>query len=131
MRSIRRHKEAFKFCIGWVIWNTSYSNFNSVIGLLFRETLGLGFSDAEYTVYSFNALLSAAVGSLTWMFLFPRLGLSIKAWAYGFLLVSLFTTLWGTVGISASSPIGFKHRAEFWIFQVLFLGTSTCFKALD
>lgn len=50
LKSIPKYPEAFKLCVGWVLWNTGYSNFNSVIGLLFREVSGLGTGDRLYTV---------------------------------------------------------------------------------
>ncbi|KAF4634979.1 hypothetical protein G7Y89_g3121 [Cudoniella acicularis] len=71
LKSITRYPEAFKLCIAWILWNTSYSNFLSLIALLFREVSGLSSGDGLYTVYSFLNVICACIGSLTFMFVFP------------------------------------------------------------
>ena len=39
LRSITRYPEAFKLCVSWILWNTAYSNFTTLITLVFRELL--------------------------------------------------------------------------------------------
>lgn len=131
LKKIRQYPEAYKLCIGWILWNVSYSNFLAVFGLLFREELGLGVSDAEYTVYSFMSFIVASLGSLAWMWAYPRAGLNIKTWAYIFLSISIFTLFWGCLGIKKSLPIGFKHRAEFWVFEVFYVSSSSALRSLN
>lgn len=129
--NIRRYPNAFLYCIAWVIWNVSYSNFLSVFVLLFRSTLGLGSSDAEYTIYTFMSYICGSLGSLTWMFLYPRLGLNIKTWGYGFYFFQIFSTFWGCLGISSNTSIGFKHRWEFWVFEVIYSATGSSLRSLN
>lgn len=131
MKDIQRYPHAFLYCISWVIWNVSNSNFLSLFVLLFRSTLGLGSSDAEYTVYTFMSYVVASMGSLTWMYLYPRSRLHIKTWGYGFLAFSLFTNFWGCLGISENTLVGFKHRWEFWVFEVLYSATSSSMRSLN
>lgn len=128
---MRAYPEAYKLCVGWVIWNVSYSNFLSVFALLFRSELGLGTADAEYTVYSFMSYIVASMGSLTWMWLYPRCGFRMKTWAYGFLAMSIFTNFWGCLGISSHVNVGFKHRAEFWVFEVFYVSSSSALRSLN
>ncbi|KAI0814585.1 autophagy-related protein 22 [Xylaria sp. FL0064] len=115
LKSCRRYPEPFKLCIGWVLWNTASSNFQSVLGLAFREVTGLGSGDRLYTVYSFLGVAIASIGSLAWMFLYPALTWKMKSYAYFFFLIHILWCFWGTLGISDNVPIGFKHTAEFWV----------------
>ncbi|KAI1124424.1 autophagy-related protein 22-like protein [Nemania abortiva] len=115
LKSYRRYPEPFKLCIGWVLWNTASSNFQSVLGLAFREITGLGTGDRLYTVYSFLGVVIASLGSLAWMFLYPALKWKMKSYAYFFFVIHIFWCLWGTLGISNNVPIGFKNTAEFWV----------------
>lgn len=131
LKNIRQYPNAFLYCVAWVIWNVSFSNFSSVFLLLFRSTLGLGSSDAEYTVYSFMSYILASLGSLLWMFLYPYFKLRMKSWGYIFLSVSLFTNFWGCLGISSSTAVGFKHRWEFWLFEVFYSSSSSAFRSLN
>jgi MFS-type transporter involved in bile tolerance (Atg22 family) len=130
-KSIPKYPEAFKLCVGWILWNTGYSNFNSVISLLFREVSGLGVGDRVYTVYTFTAVLTASLGSLAWMFIFPRVNIRIKTWAYAFMCINIFCIFWGTLGISNNVAIGYKHVPEFWIEQTLFSATSSALRSCN
>lgn len=131
LKSIPKYPEAFKLCVGWVLWNTGYSNFNSVIGLLFREVSGLGTGDRLYTVYTFMAVTTASIGSLTWMFVFPRTNFKIKHWALCFLSINIFCIFWGCLGISKNVKIGYKYVPEFWIEQTLFCMTSSALRSAN
>lgn len=131
IKDIKKYPNAFIYCISWVIWNVSYSNFLSVFVLLFRSTLGIGSSDAEYTVYTFMSFVVASIGSLMWMFLYPKFKINMKTWGYGFLFVQGFSNLWGTIGISSNSKVGYKNRWEFWLFEVLFNSTGSAMRSLN
>lgn len=131
LKNITKYRHAFLYCISWVIWNVSFSNFMSVFVLLFRSTLGIGSSDAEYTIYSFMSYIVASLGSLSWMFLYPRCNLKIKTWGYVFLGISLFTNFWGCLGISSNTKVGFKHRWEFWLFEVFYSAASSAQRSLN
>ncbi|KAF2108936.1 autophagy-related protein 22-like protein [Lophiotrema nucula] len=130
-KSIPKYPEAFKLCVGWILWNTGYSNFNSVISLLFREVSGLGTGDGLYTVYTFMAVTTASLGSLAWMFIFPRVNFKIKHWAYTFLCINIFCVFWGTLGISNNVKIGYKYVPEFWIEQTLISATSSALRSCN
>lgn len=130
-KGLRSYPEAWKLCIAWVIWDVSYDNFLSIFPLLFRQQLGLTQSANEYTVWSFMTMISAIIGSLTWMVAYPRLPFTMKQWAFFFLAISLFSNFWGSLGINSGVKIGFKHRAEFWVFEVLYTGSSSAFRALN
>ncbi|KAG6087244.1 hypothetical protein E4U30_001767 [Claviceps sp. LM220 group G6] len=129
--SIRRYPNAFKFCAGWVLWNTAYSNFLQLLAALFLETSGIQRGSNIYTVYTFMMVIFACVGSLSWLFTFRRTKLHIKHWAYIFLCVNGLCILWGCIGISDSSPIGYKHQAEFWVADALFMSTSSALRSLN
>ena len=73
----------------------------------------------------------ACIGSLSWMYLYPRLTLHIKTWAYGFLFLSIFTIFWGCLGIGEHINVGFKHRAEFWVFEVVYVSSSSAMRSLN
>ncbi|WEJ95444.1 hypothetical protein PSN45_002963 [Yamadazyma tenuis] len=105
LKNITKYPQAFIYCISWVIWNVSYSNFLSVFVLLFRSTLGIGSSDAEYTVYTFISYIVASLGSLG--------------------------NFWGTLGINSKVKIGFKHRWEFWVFEVLFNASGSSLRSMN
>ncbi|KAG6020931.1 hypothetical protein E4U40_005710 [Claviceps sp. LM458 group G5] len=129
--SIRRYPNAFKFCAGWVLWNTAYSNFLQLLAALFLETSGIQRGSNIYTVYTFMMVIFACVGSLSWLFTFRRTKLHIKHWAYIFLCINGLCILWGCIGISDSSPIGYKHQAEFWVADALFMSTSSALRSLN
>jgi MFS-type transporter involved in bile tolerance (Atg22 family) len=92
---------------------------------------GLSSGDHVYTVWSLGGVIFACLGSLGWMFLFPRFELSIKRWAYVFLFINIFCVFWGTIGISNNVTIGYKHEVEFWIELVVFMGTSSALRSLN
>ena len=99
--------------------------------LLFRSTLGLGNSDAEYTVYTFMSYICSSGGSLLWMLLYQKWNNNIKYWGYAFLLVSLLANFWGCLGINKLTPIGFQNRWEFWVFEVFYSATSSAMRSLN
>lgn len=131
VRSIKQYPNAFLLCIAWALWNVTMGNFMSVFVLLFRTTLGVGSSDPEYTVYTFMSYVVSSVGSLCWMALYPQLPLRMKTWAYIFLGVSLWANFWGCLGISDTVGVGFKHRWEFWVFEVVYTMSTSALRCLN
>ncbi|KAL6454435.1 LOW QUALITY PROTEIN: ATG22 Autophagy-related protein 22 [Candida maltosa Xu316] len=131
LKDIQKYPMAFLYCVSWVIWNVSFSNFMNMFLLLFRSTLGLGNSDAEYTVYTFMSYICGSLGSLAWMFLYPKCKFNIKYWGYMFLAFSAFTNFWGCLGIHERTSVGFQHRWEFWVFEVFYAGTSSAMRSLN
>lgn len=134
------YKEALKFCVAWVIWNVAYSNFLAVFGLLFRSTLGIGSSDAEFTVWQFTNLIIACVGPLFWTYVYSRKcynmpntygTLYMKRSLCAMLTIGMLANFWGCLGANSNSKVGFKNRWEFWTFQVLFVGTSTGIRMIN
>jgi MFS-type transporter involved in bile tolerance (Atg22 family) len=97
----------------------------------FREVSGLGDGDRMYTVYTFLTVLIASCGSLAWMFIFWQLKWKIKYFAYAFLGFNISCIFWGTLGISKSISIGYKHTAEFWIEMTLFSATSSALRSCN
>lgn len=130
LKSIRNYPMAFLICISWVLWNVSYSNFMSLYLLLFRSSLGIGSSDAEYTVYTFMTYICSMCGSILWMLLFKKFRMNIKYYGYVFFFISIFTNFWGCLGISKHTKVGFKHRWEFWLFEVFYSATSSSLRCL-
>ena len=131
LKDIQKYPMAFLYCISWVIWNVSFNNFMSMFLLLFRSTLGLGNSDAEYTVYTFMSYICSSWGSLLWMFLYQKWNSNIKYWGYSFLLVSLLANFWGCLGIHKLTPLGYQNRWEFWVFEVFYSATSSAMRSLN
>ncbi|CDO95759.1 unnamed protein product [Kluyveromyces dobzhanskii CBS 2104] len=134
------YREALKFCGAWVLWNVAYSNFLSVFGLLFRSTIGIGSSDAEFTVWQFFNLLVACLGPLGWMTFYSRftndkscsfsIGVMKKS-LYCMLAAGTFINFWGCLGVKHNSTIGFKSRWEFWLFQALIVGSSSGIRTIN
>lgn len=140
LTEIYQYKEAFKYVIAWVLWNISYSNFLSIFGLLFRSTLGVGSSDKEYTVWQFISYVVGSLGSLFWMLAYSWICgrqadrknvRSIKRSLYFLLSFGFFANFWGALGANSDSVVGFKHRWEFWTFQVLFVSSSSAIRSLN
>lgn len=132
LKDIQRYPQAFLYCIAWVIWNVSFTNFASTFGLLFRSTLGLGSSDPEYTVYSFMTVIIACLGSLLWMYMYPRLNIQIKTWGYFFLGIQVLSNFWGCLGTNKNvTAVGFMNAWEFWLFEVLFNASASSMRSLN
>ncbi|KAE8393827.1 autophagy-related protein 22-like protein [Aspergillus alliaceus] len=129
--SARRYPEAFKFCIGWILWNTGYSNYLGLMQSLFLEVTGIARGSGVYQVWSFTNVIFACMGSLSFLFIYPHVRIPIKSWAYVFLSVNFLCALWGCIGISNNVTIGYKHAAEFWVEQVLFMSTSSALRSYN
>ncbi|KAG5916375.1 hypothetical protein E4U42_007687, partial [Claviceps africana] len=118
-------------CAGWVLWNTAYSSFLQLMAALFLETSGIQRGSAIYTVYTFMMVIFACAGSLGWLATFGRTNLPVKHWAYLFLGVNTLCILWGCIGIMDASPVGYKHQAEFWVADALFMSSSSALRSLN
>lgn len=70
------------------------------------------------------------MGSLVFLFTFHHVKTPIKTWAYTFLVIDILCVLWGCIGIS-NVTIGYKHAAEFWVQQVLFMSASSAFRSYN
>lgn len=114
-----------------MLWNTGYTSFLSLLGALFLETTGIQRGSSVYTIYSFMMVLFACMGSLTWLFAFGHTRLHIKSWAYVFLVVNILCVFWGCLGISDGVSIGYKHQAEFWVADFLFMSSSSALRSLN
>ncbi|KAH6603632.1 Autophagy-related protein 22 [Trichoderma cornu-damae] len=131
IRSVRQYPNAFKLCIGWILWNTGYSNFLSLLSALFLEVTGIQRGSGVYTVNSFATVIFACVGSLAWLAAFPYARMHVKVWAYLFLGINILCIFWGCLGINPHVPIGYKYQAEFWVGQFLFMSTSSALRSLN
>jgi MFS-type transporter involved in bile tolerance (Atg22 family) len=131
LSSVHHYPEAFKLCIGWILWNTGYSNYLGLISSLFLEVTGISSSSGVYQVWSFTNVIFACIGSLGFLFIFPRVRIPIKGWAYVFLTANILCVLWGCIGISNHVTIGYKHQAEFWVEQVIFMTTSSALRSYN
>ncbi|KAF7596207.1 hypothetical protein BBP40_002739 [Aspergillus hancockii] len=129
--SARQYPEAFKFCIGWILWNTGYSNYLGLMQSLFLEVTGIARGSGVYQVWSFTNVIFACMGSLSFLFIYPHVRIPIKSWAYVFLSVNFLCALWGCIGISNHVTVGYKHAAEFWVEQVLFMSTSSALRSYN
>ena len=128
--SITRYPQAFKVCIGWVLWNTGYSNFLQLLGALFLETTGISRGSGVYTVWSFMMVIFACIGSLSWLVSFSYARVHIKTWAYAFLSVNILCVFWGCLGIG-NVTVGYKHAPEYWVAIALFMSTSSALRSLN
>ncbi|CEP63412.1 MFS transporter LALA0_S08e01882g [Lachancea lanzarotensis] len=136
---VRNHREVLKYLIAWVLWNISFSNFLSVNALMFRSTLGLNNSSAEYTVWQLMGNVMALLGSLVWMIIYnwqcrrfsdARNVSLIKQSLCILLLFGWFANFWGALGANPDCPVGFKHRWEFWVGLVFFMSTSSALRSI-
>ncbi|AMD20130.1 HCL021Cp [Eremothecium sinecaudum] len=134
------YKQAFKYTIAWVLWNIQYSTFMQLFLLSFRETLGIGNSDREYTVWQFMMHIVACIGPFAWMgtFHYVTLGRTPKSQVkilrfclLLLLLIGTFANIWASLGYSVTSKIGLKNRWEFWLFLVLYVGSSSAIRSIN
>ncbi|AGO10070.1 AaceriAAR080Wp [[Ashbya] aceris (nom. inval.)] len=139
LRDLTHYREALKYVVAWVLWNIAYSNFMQLFQLSFRATLGSA-ADKEYFVWQLMTSVIACVGSLTWMAVFRHFSAQrtlhaqtrlLKLCLYIMMVVGVIVNLWGSLGASARVPIGFKHRWEFWLFQVIYVSTSSAIRSLN
>ncbi|SCU91231.1 LAFA_0F02586g1_1 [Lachancea sp. 'fantastica'] len=138
-QDVRNHREVLKYLVAWVLWNISFSNFLSVNALMFRSTLGLNNSSAEFTVWQLMGNIMALLGSLVWMLVYnwqcrrfsdARNATLIKRSLCILLLFGWFANFWGALGANADCPVGFKHRWEFWVGLVFFMSTSSGLRSI-
>lgn len=105
------------FLISYVIYNDSQFAYGSVIGTLFN--LNVRPSMTEFTAYSITGTATSIFGTLIFMYVFPYARMSLRHWAMIAYGLTIFTAFWCCLGISSSSKVGYKHRSEFYVFQVV------------
>lgn len=115
--AVSKYQDAFRFMLAYTVYNDSHFAFNAVIVNLFNLSIrpGLG----EYTGYSIVGTATSIAGGLGFLYVFPRSGISLRNWSLGCYAVTAGIAVWCCAGMISASPIGFKHRAEFYLFQVV------------
>lgn len=115
--AVSKYQDAFRFMLAYTVYNDSHFAFNAVIVNLFNLSIrpGLG----EYTGYSIVGTVTSIAGGLGFLYVFPRSGISLRSWSLACYAVTVGIAVWCCVGMISASPIGFKHRAEFYLFQVV------------
>jgi hypothetical protein len=134
--------------IAWTVYNDSIFAFAGVIselsplfhiGRRFELTLcpignlynlTMRPSLVEFTLYSITGTLSSILCGLGFWVLFPRLKFTLRQWSIGCYIVPAVVCLWCLFGLSASSAVGFKHKAEFFVAQVLVNGATAILSSL-
>jgi hypothetical protein len=114
VRSATRYRQAFKLCVGCILWNTRYSNYLGLMSTLFLKVIGISSGSGVYTVWSFTSVLFTCIGGLSFLFTFLQMKeIPIKTWAYMLLAVNILCLLWGCIGISSHISIGYNMRLNF------------------
>ena len=116
-QGVAKYPEAFKFLIAYTIYLDSALTIGTVITNLFNLTVRP--SLVEYTAWTVVGSGTSMISATIFLFLFPRLGLSLKQWAIAAYILVALIAMWCLIGMSDSVGIGFKTRAEFYVFQVL------------
>ncbi|KAK0545662.1 hypothetical protein OC845_005011 [Tilletia horrida] len=121
LTGLRRYPEAFKYLLAYTIYTDTTFAFGSVTGQLFN--LNIRPTTREYTAYSIVGPATSILVATVFVYIFPYLhrhvGLTLTRWtalAYG---LNLFVAFWACIGISASASVGFKHRWEFYLMNVI------------
>lgn len=136
-RGIWQYPNAFKYLLAFTIYNDSIFAFAAVTGeascfsarslwpaqmmLLTGNLFNLSFrpSLVEYTCYSIAGTAASILGATAFYVLFPRLRYTLRQWTIGCYVLVSFVAFWCLLGLSGRSAVGFKHRAEFYIAQVV------------
>ncbi|KAI3336919.1 hypothetical protein HD806DRAFT_528500 [Xylariaceae sp. AK1471] len=120
-RQIWEYPESFKYLLAFTVYNDTLFAFSSVTSQLFN--LNIRPSLREFTYYSLVQPATAIVSATIFLYLRPitknYLGLTLRHWTILCYALTCFCALWCAIGISPSVTIGFKHRWEFYFFQVL------------
>jgi MFS-type transporter involved in bile tolerance (Atg22 family) len=61
---------------------------------------------------------ASIVSGTIFLFLFPRLNITLRQWTWAAYMLITLLSVWCLLGISDNIPIGFKHRVEFYLFQI-------------
>lgn len=131
LRSVRSHPEVFKFCVGWMLFDASWFNFGPLVGALFLETTGIDFAGPIFTVFILVGTVAGCLGSLVWMWVFPRVRAPVKTWLYLLLALNVFCIFWGGLGAGSASAVGLKHAPEFWVINILFMAANSAMLAYN
>ncbi|KAI1426084.1 hypothetical protein F5Y12DRAFT_307584 [Xylaria sp. FL1777] len=120
-RQIWEYPESFKYLLAYTIYNDTLFAFSSVTSQLFN--LNIRPSLREFTYYSLVQPGSAIISATVFLYLRPIMkqyfGMTLRHWTVLCYSITCFCALWCSIGISATVPIGFKHRWEFYFFQAL------------
>jgi MFS-type transporter involved in bile tolerance (Atg22 family) len=126
-RQIWEYPESFKYLLAFTVYNDTLFAFGSVTSQLFN--LNIRPSLREFTYYSLAQPATALISATVFLYLRPvaknYLGLTLRHWTMLCYALTCFCTLWCALGISPSVTVGFKHRWEFYFFQVLLSIAST------
>ena len=115
-RGVARYPQAFKFLIAYTIYLDSALTFGTVITNLFN--LSVRPSLIEFTAWNVVGSGTSIISATAFLLLFPRTRFTLRHWAIAALVIVTVICVWCLIGMS-SAPIGFKHRVEFYIWQVL------------
>ncbi|GAA5860683.1 hypothetical protein JCM5353_001129 [Sporobolomyces roseus] len=117
-RACTKYRQCIFYLVGFVIYNDSVFAFSAVIGQLFN--LQLRPSILEFTYYSIVGTGTSIVAPTIFMYLFRYTKfLSLRSWTVFAYSLIAFTCFWCCIGFSDNAKIGFKHRWEFYLFQVI------------
>lgn len=104
------------FLVAYAICNDSLFAFSAVTSQLFNLTVRP--SIREFTAYNVAGSITTVLGSVVFMYVFPHFKITLRQWAMSSYALVIFSAFWCCLGMSDKVSIGFKHRAEFYVFQV-------------
>lgn len=108
LRSAIRCRQAFKLCVGWILWNTRYSKYLGLMSTLFLKFIGIRSDSGVYTVWSFTSALFACIGGLSFLFTFLQMKeIPLKTWAY---MLSSLSTSSVSCGAASASVAKLYHN---------------------
>ncbi|KAI8626949.1 hypothetical protein F5Y19DRAFT_487520 [Xylariaceae sp. FL1651] len=120
-RQIWKYPESFKYLLRFTVYNDALFSFSSVTGQLFN--LNIRPNVREFTYYSLTGPATSVISTVVFLYLRPvlknRIGMTLRHWTILCYAITCFCALWCAIGISPSVAVGFKHRWEFYFFQVL------------
>jgi hypothetical protein len=99
-KGIAKYPQAFKFLIAYTIYLDSAFTLGTVITNLFN--LSVRPSLVEFTAWTVVGSGTSMISATIFLFLFPRLGLSLKQWAIGAYILVTLIAIWCLIGMSES-----------------------------
>lgn len=115
-----------------MLFDAAWFNFGPLVSMLFLEVTGLHLSGGGiFAVFTLVGTVAACLGSLGWMWAFPRVRTPVKSWLYLLLGINLFCIFWGCLGVSANTAVGLKHAPEFWVLHVIYMAASSTMLAYN
>ncbi|KAK4560577.1 hypothetical protein LTR86_005774 [Recurvomyces mirabilis] len=120
-QGLRVYREAFKYLIGFTIYNDTLFAFTTVSGQVFN--LSIRPSLREFTAYTLVGPVVGMVCATLLLFGYSPLltygKVTLRHWTIISYAVFTLAAVWSSIGISSSAKIGLKHRWEFYFIQVL------------